>query len=147
MSDLNYPSRRRKPDNAKPTTRDVNVASRVQMALRLRAQRYTFEEIARRCGYGSRGAAHHAVMRELDRVVTRDVEQMRTEELYSLDQMEVECQEMFMDKKNKGRLFAADRILSIKERRAKLGGLDARHDEIAGGATIIREYGVEVNKV
>jgi len=132
---MNYPSRHH--NNAKGTTRDVNAGKRVQQAIQLRAERVTFEEIAARCGYGSRGAAHHAVMRELDRCVTKDVEELRTQELHMLDVMHREVWQLFMDKKNRGRLFAVDRLLAISERRSKLMGLDLSNDNAIAAAQII----------
>src|SRR5438552_1026527 len=128
----NYPQRTGSPDNAKgTTTRDVNAVSRVHLALQLSAQHLSWDEIAQRAGYGSRGAAHHAVMRELERVVARDVNELRTQDLHMLNVMHSEVWQLFMDKKNKGRLFAVDRLLSIAERRAKLMGLDVKADEVA----------------
>ena len=136
---VNYPSRYGKHANTKGRTRDVNAASRVQMALRLRAQRLSWEEVAQRAGYSSRGAAHTAVMRELQRTISGDVEVWLNEELASLDYAEAEIWPLFLDKKNRSRLFAWDRILAIKERRAKLKGLDARSDDVVGPQIIIQE--------
>ncbi len=132
---MNYPSRPR--DNAKTTTRDVNATTRVQLALKLRAQRLTWDEIAAQAGYGSRGAAHHAVMREMQRCVSKDVEVARQEELVMLDMLQAAVWPLAMDVKNRGRLFAVDRILSISERRAKLMGLDLSNDNAIAAAQII----------
>jgi hypothetical protein len=44
-------------------------------------------------------------------------------------------------------LFAVDRIVAIKERRAKLMGLDVKPDAIPDGLTIIRKYAAEVDQV
>jgi hypothetical protein len=114
--------------NTKGRTRDVNAANRAAIALDLRAQKLTYEEIAQRCGYASRGACHDAVMRELDRRVVENVDILRREEVAMLDQLHVEVWELAMDKKNDKRLFAVDRVLSIAERRAKLMGLDQVKD-------------------
>lgn len=115
----------RKSNNTKGgTLRDVNATMRASTALQLRAQKLTYEEIAQQCGYSDRSACHRAVQRELDRVVVKNVDELRREELYMLDTMHRECWGLFIDKANKGRLFAADRILAISERRAKLMGLD-----------------------
>ena len=136
---VNYPARKRKHDNPGGKTRDVNAANRVRMALQLRAQRLPWEEVAARAGYSSKGAAHNAVMRELQRTISGDVEVWLNEELASLDYAEAEIWPLFLDKKNRGRLFAWDRILAIKERRAKLKGLDARSDDVVGPQIIIQE--------
>ena len=125
--------------NARGRTRDVNAASRVRMALQLRAQRLPWDEVAARAGFASRGAAHSAVMRELQRCISGDVTQWLNEELASLDYAEAEIWPLFLDKKNAYRLYAWDRILAIKERRAKLKGLDAKTDDVVGPSIIIQE--------
>lgn len=108
-----------------PQKRDVNAAQRVALAVKLRAQKVKYDDIARMCGYGSAGAAHKAVMRELQRTVVTNVDELRQEELESLERLELECWKIFADKERvKGQLFAVDRILAIKDRRAKLMGLD-----------------------
>lgn len=112
-----------------PPLRDVNAARRVALALDLRAKKMRYQDIAAQCGYGSAGAAHKAVMRELERTVSTDVEKMRREELNSLELLERKCWSRLEDKRyEKSMLFAVDRILSIKERRAKLMGLDLAPD-------------------
>lgn len=117
-----------------PPTRDPNAAQRVALAVKLRATRMTYEAIAHQCGFSNASACRKAVMRELDRVVVKNVEELRTEEMDSLDRLESECWKIFYDKdRAKGQLFAADRILQIKAQRAKLMGLDARPDEEVSG--------------
>lgn len=131
-----------------PPTRDPNAVQRVTLAVKLRATRMTYEDIAKQCGFSNASACRKAVMRELDRCVVKNVEALRTEESDSLDRLEAECWKIFYDKNRaKGQLFAVDRILQIKERRAKLMGMDAKPDALPDGTTIIREYGVEVIKV
>lgn len=133
--------------DAKTTTRDVNAAQRAALAIKLRASKLTYEKIAQQAGYADRQTAHKAVQRELQRTVVSNVEELRREESVTLDIMQTECMKMFLDKENKGRLFAADRLLAIMERRARLFGLDAKPDAIPDGVTIIRSYGVEILKV
>lgn len=122
----------------KVQNRDVNAATRVAQAVQLRAQKYTYEQIAQRAGYGSAAACYNAIQRELQRSVVENVEELRREELHMLDQLHQECWEIAMDKGNKGRLFAVDRLLVIAERRAKLVGLDKRVED-AGIQVIIEE--------
>lgn len=113
-----------------PQKRDANAAQRVALAVKLRAQKVKYDDIARMCGYGSAGAAHKAVMRELQRTVVTNVDELRREELESLERLELECWKIFSDKnREKGQLFAVDRILAIKDRRAKLMCLDKRPEE------------------
>src|SRR5690348_9478339 len=99
---MNYPSRAH--DNSGHKTRDVNAAQKVALALKLRAQKLTYEEIAARCGYGSKGACHNAIQRELSRVITENVDELRREEEYILNCLHAEIWDLFMDKKNRGRL-------------------------------------------
>jgi hypothetical protein len=113
-----------------PPTRDVNAVVRVDLAIKLRATKMKYEDIANQCGFPSAQACRKAVMRELNRVVIRDVEVLRTEEMDSLEQLELECWKIFSNKEYASKkLFAVDRILSIKERRAKLMGLDVKSEE------------------
>lgn len=124
-----------------PTTRDVNAARRVSMALELRAQKVKYEEIAQRCGYGTPQAAHKAVMRELERTVSTNIEKMRREELDSLERLECKVWHRLEDVRyEKSMLFAVDRILAIKERRARLMGLDTPTDSaVFANQIVIRE--------
>ena len=123
-----------------PQLRDVNASRRVSLALKFRAQRIGWEEIAQRAGYGSPGAAHKAVMRELQRCISADVEEVRREELASLDAAEAEVWPLFLDKKNSYRLYALDRILAIKERRARYLGLDQTPEgAIAANMIVVQE--------
>lgn len=123
-----------------PQTRDVNAVQRVALALQLRATKMTYEAIAKQCGYSNASACRKAVMRELERCVVANVEALRTEELDSLERLEQECWKRLYDKEyTKSKLFAVDRILAIKERRAKLMGMDQATGNIAAAQVIIRE--------
>lgn len=111
-------------------SRDVNAGIRAALALKLRAeQRLPYDEIARQCGFASKGAAHNAVHRELERNISTNVEAMRREELATLDYLERETLKRMRDEEYaKAKLFAVDRLLQIMERRAKLMGLDVPVD-------------------
>lgn len=113
----------------KTTTRDVNAGQRAALAVKLRASKMTYDQIARQCGYADKQTAHKAVQRELQRVVVANVEELRQEEVNTLDLMQSECMRLFLDRENKARLYAADRLLAIMERRAKLMGLDIKPEE------------------
>jgi hypothetical protein len=140
MSQINYPQRRKHVENQGIQKRDVNAAQRAVQAVRMRAEGKGYQEIAAMCSYGSAGAAHKAVMRELQRVVVTNVEELRATELHRLELMHAECWKLFMDPKNKGRLFAVDRILAISERKAKLMGLDIPVDQaINQNVVVVRE--------
>lgn len=124
-----------------PPLRDVNASNRASLAVKLRAQKVKYDDIATMCGFGSAGAAHKAVMRELDRCVSEDVAQLRKEELDSLEQLELVCWKRLQDKEYaKSQMFAVDRIIAIKERRAKLMGLDVKVDDNVNiNITVVRE--------
>lgn len=128
-----------KPDN--PQKRDINAAQRVALALKLRAAKMTYEQIAAQCGYADRSSARKAIMREIDRVVVSNVEQLRREELLTLDMLQQKCYTRMESKEHeKGMLFAVDRILAIQERRARLQGLDKPIDSAStGNLVVIRE--------
>jgi hypothetical protein len=122
------------------TNRDVNAANRAVMAVQLRAQMLTYEEIAKRAGFANAGTCRKAIMRELDRTIVKKVDELRLQELSMLNQLHDEIWQLFINKANKGRLFAADRILAISERRSKLMGLDIKADEaISANMVVIRE--------
>ena len=128
------------PKNPELKTRDVNAAIKLETALKLSIQGKSWDEIAAQSGFASRGAAHNAVMRELNRNIVKDVDELRTRELYMLARMQEEIWTLFIDTDNKGRLFAADRLLQISERRAKLTGMDVpTNGTIAAAQVVIRE--------
>src|SRR4051794_3489323 len=96
----------------KTPNRDVNAAQRAVHALQLRAQKLTLSDIARQVGYSDASACLKAIKREMDRVVVENVEELRREELASLDILESVCWERLNDKAyEKSTLFAVDRIL------------------------------------
>lgn len=125
--------------NENPLTRDVNAVNRVALALKMRSSKAMYSEIAAACGYGSAQAAHKAVQRELQRVVVENVDELRREEMMMLDQMQAEVWPLMLDKSNKGRLFAVDRVLAISERRSKLFGLDQPAGAINSNVVVVRE--------
>jgi len=123
-----------------PPNRDVNATNRCTLAIKLRAMKMTYEAIAAQCGYANASSARKAVMRELDRCVIKNVEDLRTEELDSLEQLELVCWKRLQDKDYaKSQMFAVDRILAVKERRARLMGLDAKADDSPMPQVIIEE--------
>lgn len=118
------------PKNPVHTTRDINAAVQAQTALRLYLEeRPTWDEIAARCGYSSRGAAHNAVQRELDRCITHDVKELRTQELYRLEQLQARCYREAIDPKNKDWTWVTDRFVALSKRKSELMGMDKRPDE------------------
>src|SRR6266699_3917636 len=126
---VNYPSRKRKPSHAAGTTndfisRDVNAAQRVQTALKLKLEGHNWDQVAALAGFASRGAAHHAVMRELGRCITHDVEELRTQQLYMLLQVQARCYKSATDENDKAWGWSADRVERYSRRISELMGLD-----------------------
>lgn len=136
----NYPQRFRKSDKQEVTNRDVNAATRAATAVQLRTQMLTYEEIAKRTGYSGPSACRKAIMREMDRIIVKDVDELRMTELHMLNVMHGKCWERFMDPKNPYSYSEVERILKISERRAKLMGLDTPVDQaIAANMVVVRE--------
>lgn len=134
-------------DNPNGTTHDLNALVRVHTALKIYLEeRPTWDEIAARSGYSSRGAAYHAVKRELERRVTYDIKELRTEDLYMLQQLQAKCFKEATDKSNQYWSFAVDRFAVLSKRKSELMGLDTKPEEFTT-PTIVRSYGVEVGKV
>jgi hypothetical protein len=94
-----------------------------EQALALRRAGHSFERIGRKIGI-STSRAHALVQIGLATArdqITASVDELRTEELSRLDGMLAKL----YPKAEKGDIYAADRVLKIGERRARLLGLDA----------------------
>lgn len=122
------------------TPKTISTAERTAEALRLRSQRLSYQEIAIRVGYHDSTAAYTAIHKALADHVLEEVELLRAEEAASLDSLEAECWRRLYDPRYaKSMLFAVDRIIAIKERRAKMLGIDQQQATIAGPQIIIEE--------
>jgi len=143
----NRPTTDRPPNKQGVVNRDVNAAVRVTQAIQRRQEGWTYDRIAQDCSYGSPGAARNAIQRELDRVIVQNIEEWRKDHTSRLEKMHEEVWLLAMDKKYRGRLFAFDRLIAFAEREARMLGLDAKSDELPDGVTLVREYGVGVDKV
>lgn len=103
--------------------RTVDAVDWQRRAVELRTQGWTYQRIADECGV-SVSTAYAAVVRYLEetRAVSREhAEEIRRLELDRLDRMLA----AFGPRAEDGDAAAADRVLRIQERRAKLLGLDA----------------------
>jgi hypothetical protein len=101
-----------------------------EKALQLRAQRLTYSEIGRRMGISGE-SARMTVIREYERLRASNAEtaeEVRAQELESLDELEARLIEQALagDVEDPHTLQCVDRVLKIKERRARLLGLDAK---------------------
>lgn len=94
-------------------------AEKQAKALKLRTMRVGYAEIARQVGYASPGAAHDAVKRALAAIPRENAKELRTSELEGLDVAE----RALAQRLARGDLRAIDRMLRIKDMRAKLTGL------------------------
>jgi hypothetical protein len=97
----------------------LEAAERAAKALHMRTMRYSYDSIAKACGYGSKGAAFKAVQRELAKVAREPAKELRIAELEALDVAE----RALATRLARGELAAIDRMLKIKDMRAKLTGL------------------------
>jgi len=111
-------------------TRDIDALMRAHMALKIYfEERPTWDEIADRSGFASRGAAHNAVRRELTNRIDRDVQNLRDEELFMLQSLQARAYKDAMDENNKNWSWSADRVVNISKRKSELMGLDKRPEE------------------
>lgn len=127
---------------SKPTkhvipNRNVEAGVRAAKAIEYRQSGWTYQRIADECGYADPSSARHAVQRELDRVIVQNVEDWRADHVARLEKLHEELWTLATDTKNKGRLFAVDRLLAIADREAKLLGLDKKTDSDEKQADVI----------
>lgn len=111
---------RGRPNHASSPTR-VRSTKRTALALDLRAQGYTWAEVAQRAGYKTLQAAHMAVKNALEHTLQEPAEHLRNIELQRLEKL----QTVWFPKALDGDKDAATVVLKTAERRAKLLGLDA----------------------
>lgn len=123
--------------------RTPETARRDAEAAELRAQAYTYQQIADQLGFADKGEAHHAVQRALQAIVKEPAEKLRALELSRLDAM-YEAAMRVLERRHvtvfNGKIMyigeepliddapvlqAIDRLLKVQERRARLLGLDA----------------------
>jgi hypothetical protein len=135
-------------------------AARVHKAWQIYISGVTnYDQIAQECGYGSRAAAWNALQREMERVISADVDEWRVkltaryEALHAAiwlrgignpdapDPDEDDDEETAKDKRRAKRpnLFAIDRLIEIERDLRKLHGVDVV-PKAAVVEPIIREY-------
>lgn len=115
---------------------DFQAAPRAAQALRLRRLGYTYDEIAQRVGYANESGARKAVKTANARIV-RD--EARALVGYQLDQLDVALSVVMeaIAKRDKGSLWAVDRLVPLLKRQADLMGLDAPKPESQQGAQML----------
>jgi hypothetical protein len=132
-----------------PPSRDKQeaVAARRARALQMRAAGVTYQAIADELGYRGKGAAHQDITRALaarKEMLDTQATLFVTLEMERLDLLEQAVQSVLRQASREAErslmLRAADRLLRIAERRAKLLGLDAGPaDSTAGEASPLDE--------
>lgn len=106
---------------------DKNASVRAAAGFRLRyEEQLTWEEVASRAGYASRGSAKNAVDREASRHVIRDIEEARDAENYRLSRLMTRCYKAGLDDKNPDWTWAIDRYIALSKRRSELLNLDIK---------------------
>ncbi|GAA4915886.1 hypothetical protein [Nesterenkonia rhizosphaerae] len=93
-------------------------------ALRMRARRMTYQQIADKHYNGDRSNAYKDIQKALKDLQREPAEDVLKQELESIDELE----RVFLAKALKGDRDAFDRVMKAKERRAKYLGLDAPKD-------------------
>jgi len=126
------------------TAQRIAAAERAAKAAKLRSGRVGWQEIANECGYASRGAAYNAVQREIAKIPREAVSELRLIELDALDRIE----RVALAQALTGNLGAIDRVLRIKDARAKLTGLyeapsDSGIDEVK---TVLAAWGAKMRR-
>lgn len=100
---------------------EIEAAEKQSFAMELRKLGFTYEEIAKKVGYASRGAAHTAVQSGLQKIITEG-----GEELLALERERVESMWLgIFPVACKGNIDAIDTCLKLMDKRARLHGLDA----------------------
>lgn len=107
------------------TQNDINAAEKAALALSLRKQGYSLDEIAKQCGYADRSGAFRAIRRELSRIPTHNAVELRKVEEMRLDAV----LKSVYPKAQGGDLWAVDRFVALSKRRSEVTGMDARPDE------------------
>jgi hypothetical protein len=116
--------------NPGSNTQNLNASVQVQTAIKIfLEERPTWDEIAARSGYASRGSAYNAVKRELDRRVTHDIEELRTQELYRIEKLQTRCYKEAMNEENKYYNFAMEQFGKLSKRKSEIMGMDKRPEE------------------
>ncbi|GHO51503.1 hypothetical protein [Ktedonospora formicarum] len=121
---------------------NITRADKRSQALKMRAAKYTYDEIARALGFKNRSAAYKLVNKALEEYESEDVRLLRMEEGYMLDVLHQKLWAQLYDKNGKLNLRVIDRLLAISDRRCKLWGLYRKagdNDSVYYSKVIIRE--------
>ncbi len=117
------PTRRRRtaPRKKQPSAKTVE---KWAQALNLRKGGASYDDIARQLGYSDGASAYNAVQSALGLAIAEPAEEVRKLELERLDRLQVAQWRAAMN----GDVRAAQTVLKIMERRARLTGIDETHE-------------------
>ncbi len=101
--------------------RDAEALQKEEQVLSLRRAGATYGAIAQQLGYANRSSAHAAYARALAREIAPNIREVRELEAARLEQLQLGI----WGKAMAGDVRAAEVVVKIMERRAKLFGLDA----------------------
>lgn len=120
---------------------DMNASVRAALGFKLRyEEQLTWEEVAAKTGYASRGSAKNAIEREASRHVCRDIQEARDIENYRLSQLLARCYKAGMDETNEAWTWAVDRYVTLSKRKSELLGLDISVDQAQmSNMVVVRE--------
>ncbi len=119
MEQKTEPTSQMKGKGKSRTQHAVDAKERAARAMRLRAMRVPYDQIAKELGYANRSSAFNAVQRALAEIPREAAKELRIAELESLDIAEAALAKRLAQ----GELQAIDRMIRIKDMRAKLTGL------------------------
>ena len=106
---------------------DVNAVPRVAQALRLRRLGYTYETIARMCGYQTESGARKAIKKANASIIRDDAQALVSYQLDLIDAaLQVVMRRIATD--DESSLWAVDRLTPLLKRQSELMGLDAKND-------------------
>jgi hypothetical protein len=103
------------------STPDPDMLEKEAKIIELRRVGFTWEIIAKELGYANASGAYKAYQRLSDRFIRPNLEEYRDMELDRLDRLHA----TYWAKATKGETKAAEMVLKIIDKRAKLLGLDA----------------------
>lgn len=124
---------------SKTSSRKLNWAKRRQIAIDMRMEGHSYEEIGSALGT-DRAAAYRLVKRVLDglnKTNSDNVEHMRNLDLMRLDQLQ---QGIWHQAVELGDIPSIQTVLKIMERRAKLAGLDKQVQKVVAAQASYNPY-------
>lgn len=121
---------------------DFQAAPRAAQAIRLRRIGYTYDEIARQCGYANESGARKAVKTANARIIRDEARMVAAMQQDMLDAaLQVVLKRITQD--DTGSLWAIDRLVPLLKRQAELMGTDApKPDAALAQQPVRREYAV-----